>query len=345
MSEKKLTIAQIGAGRIGTMHAGLLAAHPRVGTMLIADAITAAAETLVGTLAGAGADVRTVALDDIFADGNPLGVDTVVITAATASHAPLLIRCAQAGLPVFCEKPIALDLTEAREAQAALNAAGVPHQIGFHRRFDAGYNRAKELLDAGELGELRRFHAMTSDQLPPPDEYLPGSGGLFRDCNVHDFDVLRWVTGQEVEEVYATGGQRGSAGFAAADDLSDSVAIVRLADGTIGSVHASRYNGQGHEVRLDLMGTKGSANVGLDNKVPMRSTEEGVDFPTEAPWVDYIERFLPCYEKELDNYLTVVLAGGPSPCTSDDAVAALVVAMACDLSRHENRVVKISEIV
>lgn len=339
VSDTPLKIAQLGAGRIGHMHARLLVAHPRVGSMVVSDAFPAAAEKLAAEIGG-----TTATNDEVFAEGNPLGIDAVVISAATSTHADLLTRCARAGLPVFCEKPIALDLTEARAAQKALDESGVAHQIGFHRRFDTGYNRAKALLDSGELGELRRFHALTCDQLPPPDEYLPGSGGIYRDCSVHDFDILRWITGVEVEEVYATGSQRGSAGFAAADDLADAVAILRFTDGTVGTLQTSRYNGQGHEVRLDLSGTKGSANVGLDEKVPMRSTEEGVTFPSQEPWADFIERFLPCYERELDHFLTVVLEGGESPCTSEDAVAALVIAMACDLSRHENRVVKISEI-
>lgn len=332
-------VALLGIGRIGIMHARLLAAHPLVERLVLADVDVDRAAQVARELGCESATVEAV-LDA----ENPLSLDGLVIATGTDTHADLLIAAATIGLPTYCEKPIALDLEQALVAQRALEAAQLPHHIGFQRRFDAGYTRAKELLEAGELGELRRFHAMTCDPQPPADRFIPGSGGIFLDCNVHDFDILRWVTGREVVEVYATGSARGSAAFAENNDFSDSVAVLTFDDGTVGSVHSSRYNGQGYEVRLDLMGTQGSANVGLDNKVPLRSVEDGVDFPPEAPWDDFIARFLPCYERELDHFLRNTMAGLPSACTAADAVEALKIALACNKSRDEHRPVKVSEI-
>ncbi|MDO5676152.1 MAG: Gfo/Idh/MocA family oxidoreductase [Propionibacteriaceae bacterium] len=338
--ERQYSVALIGTGRIGVMHARILRDHPLVGQLLLADAVPARAEAAAAELGCESASV-----EEIFAPGTPLRLDALIIATATATHAELLIRAAGAGIPTYCEKPLALDLGEARRALEALKAAALPHHIGFQRRFDDGYTRARQLLMDGDLGDLRRFHAMTCDQSPPPDEFIPGSGGIFLDCNVHDFDILRWVTGREVVEVYATGLARGSEAFEAHGDVTDAVAILTLDDGAVGTVHSSRHNGQGHEVRLDLMGSRGSANVGLDNKVPLRSVEGGVAFPPDAPWVDFIERFKPCYERELDHFLRNPVQGLPSACTAEDALEALRIALACKRSREEQRPVHLSEIV
>ncbi|RMB61647.1 Gfo/Idh/MocA family protein [Tessaracoccus antarcticus] len=334
------SLALLGIGRIGIMHARILAAHPLVERLVLADVDPQRAAQTAAELGCESALVEVVLDPD-----NPLSLDGLVIATGTDTHADLLITAATIGLPTYCEKPIALDLEQALAAQRALEEARLPHHIGFQRRFDAGYTRARQLLEAGELGELRRFHALTCDPQPPADRFIPGSGGVFLDCNVHDFDILRWVTGREVVEVYATGSARGSKAFAENNDFSDSVAILTCDDGTVGSVHSSRYNGQGYEVRLDLMGTQGSANVGLDNRVPFRSVEDGVEFPPEAPWDDFIARFLPCYERELDHFLRNTMVGLPSACTAGDAVEALKIALACNKSRDEHRPVRISEIL
>ncbi|MFV0429662.1 MAG: Gfo/Idh/MocA family oxidoreductase [Arachnia sp.] len=338
-TSSRFSLGLLGTGRIGTMHAGILANHAGLGRLVVADAD---AERAQSTAARFGCEAAEVA--QVLDPANPLALDGLIIATSTVTHADLLVAAARTGLPTFCEKPLALDLAEALRAQSALEAAGLPHHIGFHRRFDHGYRRARDLLRAGELGELHRFHALTCDQFPPSPEFVAGSGGIFRDCNVHDFDILRWLTGREVVEVYATGIARGHDVYAAHQDFSEAVAVLTLDDGTIGTVQASRYNGQGYEVRLDLMGTAGSANVGLDAKVPLRSVEAGTGFPTEAPWTDFIERFLPCYEREIDDFLTGPMLGSAGACTAADAVAALRIADACTRSAHENRPVRLDEI-
>lgn len=309
-----------------------------VGRLVLADVDQARAKSSAEAL---GCD--SAAVDAVFAPSNPLALDGLIIATGTSTHADLLVRAAKTGLPTYCEKPIALDLDEARRAKAALDEAALPH-IGFQRRFDDGYRRARDLLRSGELGELRRFHALTCDPFPPSPEFILGSGGIFRDCNVHDFDILRWVTGREVVEVYATGSARGDRAFAENNGLSDAVAVLTLDDGSVGTVHSSRDNGQGYEVRLDLMGTQGAANVGLDNKAPLRSVETGVEFPPDEPWFDFIDRFLPCYERELNHFVTQTMRGLPSACTADDAVEALRIALACIRSVETGRPVRIEEI-
>lgn len=335
----RYTIALLGVGRIGIMHARILRQHPLVHTLVLADVLPERAQKAAAEL-----ECVCAPLDEVLDPANPLGIDGLVIATATSTHADLLIRASELGVPTYCEKPIAMSLEESIRAQKAVEAAQLPHHIGFHRRFDVAYNRAKRLVETGELGEIRRFHALTCDQFPPADEFIPTSGGIFVDCNAHDFDILRWILGKEVVEVYATGSYRGRDIFAQAQDFSDAVVTLMFDDGTVGTVHSSRYNGQGYEVRLDLMGTKGSANVGLDNKAPLRSMEDGVNYPTEEPWYDFIERFKPCYEAELDHFLRNPMVGKPSACTAADAVEALRIALACNKSRDEKRPVKLEEI-
>ncbi|MFP7707598.1 Gfo/Idh/MocA family oxidoreductase [Trueperella sp. LYQ141] len=333
-------IALMGAGRIGSMHGFLLRAmQSRVESIVVCDTNTEKAELLAAQL-----DADVASSEQVYASGNPLGIDALVLATPTSEHAAGLIAAAQAGLPTFCEKPLAMDIESAQAACQAVEAAQLPHHIGFQRRFDVGYRRARQAVRDGALGEVHRFHMLTADQFPPDDAFIPTSGGIFRDCNIHDFDIIAWVTGQPVVEVYATGVTRGREVFAAYNDPSEAAAILTLADGTIGTVHASRYNGQGYDVRLDLAGTRGSVNVGYDARVPLVVMDDGVEFPPHAPWTDFIERFQPCYERELSAFLDMLDTHGPSPCTARDALAALYVAVACDLSRREHRPVRLEEI-
>lgn len=150
----------------------------------------------------------------------------MVITTATAAHAELIGRAARSGLPVFCEKPIAVDLQGTLNALAEVDAAGTVLQMGFQCRFDEGYSHERDALRSGRLGRLHTVRALTADQEPPPAAYLPPSRGIHRDCLVHDFDILRWVTGQEVAEVYATGSDAGPAMFREAGDVDTAVAAT-----------------------------------------------------------------------------------------------------------------------
>lgn len=334
-----LRVALLGAGRIGPMHGRILKSLDVVGDIVVADPIRERAEELAAELGGTVADES-----DIFTTDNPLGIDALVLASPTSVHAQQLIAAARAGIPTFSEKPLAMDIAAAREAVEVLEETGLPHHIGFQRRFDTAYDRARQARIDGDLGEVRRFHMLTADQFPPDDSYIPTSGGIFRDCNIHDFDIVCWVTGQDVVEVYATGSQRGRDVFAECDDLSEATAILTLADQTVGTVHSSRYNGQGYDVRMDVHGTAASANVGYDNKLPIRSMEDDVTYPPEEPWTDFIARFQPCYEKELIAFFEMVQGKRPSPCTARDALEALYVAVACDLSRREHRPVTIAEV-
>ncbi len=196
-----MRIGVIGTGRIGTIHANTLSRHRDVGSLILTDADAGRAQELAHRLG----ETAAPGVEEIFR----WGVDAVVITTATSAHAELIGRAARSGLPVFCEKPIALDLPGSLTAIAEVEAAGTVLQMGFQRRFDAGYTGAREAVRSGRLGRLHTVRALTSDQAPPDAAWLPLSGGLYRDTLIHDFDVLRWVTGREVTDVYAAGSDAG----------------------------------------------------------------------------------------------------------------------------------------
>ncbi|MFF1465117.1 Gfo/Idh/MocA family oxidoreductase [Streptomyces sp. NPDC058330] len=331
-----MRIGLIGTGRIGSFHAGVLGRHPGVDALVVTDPDAARA---AGVAERTGARAVASAADVLAA-----GVDAVVIASATAAHADLIGRAARAGLPAFCEKPIALDLVGTLGALDEVERAGSVLQLGFMRRFDAGYGAARAAVRGGALGRLHTVRTVTSDPAPPPADYLPLSGGLFRDCLVHDFDILRWVTGREVVEVYATGSDAGPPAFRDTGDVSTAAALLTLDDGTTATSTATRCNGAGYDVRMELAGERDQLAVGLDDRTPITSAEpEGPPAPAE-PWPGFLERFAPAYEAELDAFVRVVRGELANPCDGREALHALRVAEACERSRAERRPVPLAEI-
>ncbi|MFJ4715442.1 Gfo/Idh/MocA family oxidoreductase [Streptomyces sp. NPDC088785] len=331
-----MRIGLIGTGRIGTFHAGVLERYREVGSLVVTDVAPERAVALADRIGATAAP----SVDALFA----WGVDALVVTAATAAHAELIGRAARAGLPVFCEKPIALDLPGTLAALAEVEAAGTVLQLGFQRRFDAGYANAREIVRAGRLGRLHTVRAMTSDPAPPPAAYLPLSGGLYRDCLVHDFDALRWVTGREVVEVYAAGSDAGPAMFREAGDVDTAAVVLTLDDGTLATATATRCNGAGYDVRMELSGERDTVVVGLDDRTPVASTEPSGPPAADKPWPGFLERFAPAYEAELKAFVDVVRGVRRNPCDGWEALAALRVAEACEVSRRERRVVRVAEV-
>src|SRR6266545_2213433 len=252
-----MRVGLIGAGRIGAFHAATLRELPGVESLVIADADTGLARSVAERLGGGVEAAGSV-------DGAlSAGLDAVVIAAATPAHAELIHLALDAKLPVFCEKPVALDVAGTREVIAHVAASGVPLHVGFQRRFDAGYAAVREAVRSGQLGWLHTLRGCTCDPAPPHAAYIPTSGGIFRDCAVHDFDAIRWVTGREVTEVYATGANKGESFFAEAGDVDKATAVLTLDDGTLASVTCTRYNGAGYDVRLEACGSLGGAGGGL----------------------------------------------------------------------------------
>jgi myo-inositol 2-dehydrogenase/D-chiro-inositol 1-dehydrogenase len=329
-----LRIAIIGVGRIGLQHAQVVKDQSAVATLVLADNDTARAAQAAAEI---GAEYCGVA--EAFQ-----GVDGVVIATPTSTHAELLVKAAEAKLPTFCEKPVALDVPTTRAVIAAIKAGGAQVQIGFQRRFDAGYVAARAALRAGDLGEFRRAHMLTCDPQPPNPEFVPGSGGIFKDCGIHDVDALRWISGHEVVEVFAYGANRGAAFFAESQDVDEAAALLKLDDDTLATLQLSRYNGAGYDVRMEIAGTAGSRAVGLDAHTALVSAEPGVSFPDGQPHPAFYPRFHAAYTAELATFVRVAAGEIASPALADDALEALYVCEALGVSRAEGRPVRVDEI-
>jgi myo-inositol 2-dehydrogenase/D-chiro-inositol 1-dehydrogenase len=272
------------------------------------------------------------------------GLDALVIAAATDAHAALIVAAVEAGLPTFCEKPVAADVAGTRAVLEKVADADVPVHIGFQRRFDAGYVAARAAVESGELGWVHTLRAGTLDPAPPPAGYIATSGGFFRDCSVHDFDILRWVTGREVVEVYAVGANRGAEFFAEYGDVDAASALLTYDDDSFAHVAGTRYNARGYDVRLEVLGSQDSISVGLEERLPLRSVEPGVTFPTGVPYPTFMDRFRPAYVAELTAFTEVAAGLRPSPCTVADALETFFITEACELSRREHRPVTIDEV-
>jgi myo-inositol 2-dehydrogenase/D-chiro-inositol 1-dehydrogenase len=330
-----MRIALLGAGRIGQLHGRLVAAQPGVDEVIVYDVI---ADNAAQAAAAIGGRVAATVDEAIAA------ADGVLIAASTNMHATLTSRAIDAGKTIFVEKPLAFDLEETVALVDKAEAAGAVIQVGFQRRFDPAYVEAKRLLDSGELGTLYMVRLIAHDHTPPPDAYIPVSGGLFRDSSIHDFDALRWLTGQEVVEVYATGAVRNFPVFAKYDDVDTGACIFTLADGTIGSHAQTRHNPLGYDVRMEVVGSKDVVCVGLDGRTPIRSLEKDAPTMANPAWDSFLDRFEEAYRTELLAFLRVVRGEIASPCTARDAMQAMRIAVASTKSRLEHRPVRLDEV-
>lgn len=328
-------VGLVGAGRIGSYHARVLRGTDRVERLTVADADPGRARAVAGET---GAEWAADA-DEVLRRG----VDALVVAAATPAHAPLIHLALDAGLPCFCEKPIALDLetTDAVVEHAA--RVGTLLQMGFQRRFDPGYTAARETVVSGRLGRLYLVRMAGHDPAPPHEGYVPASGGIFRDLHIHDFDVLRWLTGREVVEVYADGSVLADEMFGRYGDVDTAAAVLRLDDGALAILSGTRHDPLGYDIRTELFGSGDSIAVGLDAQTPLRSVERGGPVPTDA-YRDFMHRFDAAYRLELQAFVDAAVDGGPSPCTALDARRALEIAVAADRSRAERRPVRIAEV-
>ncbi|MDH6515060.1 myo-inositol 2-dehydrogenase/D-chiro-inositol 1-dehydrogenase [Streptomyces sp. SAI-208] len=331
-----MRIGILGLGRIGAFHAETLSGLDVVDSLVLTDPFAEAAKSAADRFGGEVVDSPEALL--------AAGVDGIVVAAATDAHPGLILAGVEAGIPVFCEKPVAKHMSEGVEVLKAVQGSDVPIQIGYNRRFDTGFVNARAAVRSGELGKLHTVRSTTLDPAPPPAAYVAASGGIFRDCSVHDFDIIRWVTGREVVEVYAVGGNRGADYIKEAGDADTTGAILTLDDGTIAVVSNSRHNARGYDVRMEIHGFTDSIAVGLEDKLPLRSVEPGVTFPAGTPHDFFMDRFTAAYRAELTAFTEVVAGTRPSPCTVADALEAGWIAEACTLSLHEHRPVTIAEV-
>jgi myo-inositol 2-dehydrogenase/D-chiro-inositol 1-dehydrogenase len=325
--------AVIGAGRIGQIHAGNVVKNPAVTLAGVADALPEPAAALAQRL---GSRVLSVAeiLDD-------RSIDAVIIGSSTDTHADLIVRSAAAGKHIFCEKPVDLDLARARECGKAVEASAKVCQIGFQRRFDPTFAALKARLDAGEIGTPEALSIISRDPGAPPVDYLKRSGGIFKDMLIHDFDVFRWILGEEAESVYATGSCLVDPAIAReADDVDTTAVTLRTVSGRLCQIHTSRRAAYGYDQRFEVLGSKGLLQAG--NHRPTEVTAWGPDVvSTDKPEHFFLQRYQHAYAAELEHFVAVLTGKEKLRAGIVDGVKALELADAATRSWREGRVIKL----
>jgi len=328
-----IRMAVIGAGRIGQIHATNAARNPNVSLAGVADAVAEPAARLAAQL---GSQVVTV--EQIFADPT---VDAVLIGSSTDTHADLIQRAAAAGKHIFCEKPVDLDLNRARECEKAVVASGKSCLIGFQRRFDPTFAALKSRIEAGEIGTLEALSVISRDPGAPPVEYLQRSGGIFKDMLIHDFDIFRWIFGEEAETVYATASALTDPAIASQANDADTTAVtIRTVTGKLAQIHTSRRAAYGYDQRFEVLGSKGMLQAG--NHRPTEVIASGPDVVSaDKPEHFFLQRYERAYRAELDHFVAVLGGHEKLRVSIEDGVKALELADAATTSWRENRIVRL----
>ena len=268
MSEK-IRMGVIGVGRIGTLHARLLSEHPEVHLVSISDVDEARAKSMADTL-----DVGHYSRVPAETIAQPL--DALVIASSTDTHADLICQAARAGVHVFCEKPIDLTLPLIQKARAAVAEAGVKLQIGFNRRFDPDFGQGRQKIQDGSVGNIHLVRLTSRDPCPPPVSYIKTSGGIFLDMMIHDFDMARFLVGDEVDELYATADALVEPEIGRAGDLDTAVVTMRFRNGAICTIDNSRRAVYGYDQRAEVLGDRGCALTSHEHLNPGHFWDERV---------------------------------------------------------------------
>ena len=329
-----MRIGLLGVGRLGAAHAVTLRGLRDVDDIRIYDTDPARAKQVA-------AEVRATAVETI--EAALRDVDAAVIVTPTNTHASIIRSCLDAGIATFCEKPIAIGIAETKDIVAHVARTKGLLQVGFQRRFDAGYRRAKEELASGKLGPVYSFVMVSCDRLPPPDAYVATSGGQFKDQLIHDFDITHYLFGR-VAEVTATGSTLGAPQYEAMNDVSTSAVILKMDGGALGLLTAMRHNEAGYDIHVEIHAAKDTLAIGVDPRTPWRSVEGDAPALAGPPYPSFFVRFADAYKAELAHFLEFARGRADNPCTAADALEALRVAEAAGRSWRERRTVKVSEI-
>ncbi|WP_112322498.1 inositol 2-dehydrogenase [Oceanibium sediminis] len=311
-----IRIALLGCGRIGQVHARTLKALDAAQVTAVSDFLPEAAQRLAATL---GAEARETAA--IIASDD---VDAVVIGTPTDTHYDLIHAAAKAGKAIFCEKPVDLSSDRIGDCIRAVEQAGVPFMTAFNRRFDPSFATLQGRIAAGDIGDVELVTILSRDPSPPPAEYIKSSGGIFRDMMIHDFDMARFLLGEEPVEVHAMGSVLVDPAIGEAGDVDTAAVMLRTASGKICQISNSRRATYGYDQRIEVHGSKGllRAENKLENTVEL-ATEAGF---ARAPALNFfLERYEDAYRREMEHFITALSKGTPvSPSITDGLKAQLL---------------------
>jgi myo-inositol 2-dehydrogenase/D-chiro-inositol 1-dehydrogenase len=338
MSKQKLHFGIIGAGRIGRVHAETLAFRlPESRIVAITDIDREAAESVA-----ARCGIAKIARSSAEIIGDP-EIDAVLICSPTGTHSDLIVAAAQAGKHIFCEKPIAFSLAKIDHALEAVKAAGVQLQIGFNRRFDANFARVRHAVATGEIGTPSLMHIISRDPSPPPLSYIRSSGGIFLDMTIHDFDMARFLIGDEVEEIYTAAGVMVDPEIGQAGDLDTALIVMRFRNGVIGTIDNSRKAVYGYDQRVEILGSEGKIETG--NRYPNQAViSGGKSVYTDLPLNFFMERYTESFAAELQSFTQAVIEKRPTAVTGIDGRFPVAMALAARKSYDEHRPVRLEEV-
>ena len=319
-----MRVVLCGAGQIGAVHATSLSQAAAVSELIIADLDTARAAALAESVGA-----RATGLDEAFS----AAPDAVVIGVPTPAHAGLVRACIERRIPCFCEKPLAGELDESIDLVREVEAASARVQVGFMRRFDPALSELRALIAGGDVGRVHTIHVASHDHEPPPEAYVASSGGMFRDQLIHDFDMIRWVTGSEVDSAYATGAVRTIDFAEKYGDVDTCALVLRLAGGEFVLLAGTREDGRGEDVRMEVIGSRDSVAAGFNARTPLRLLDPvGVELGLE-PYGGAFDRFAAAFTAEIDHFLGYAQGRLENPCTPRDALNTMLVAVASEQSR------------
>ncbi len=335
----QVKIGIIGTGRIGQIHArNLCALIPSAKVVAVNDAVAESAHRCA-----AECGIENVVLDyqSIIASSN---VDAVVICSPTDTHANLIIEAAQAGKHIFCEKPISLGLAAIDQVLGEVEKAGVKLQVGFNRRFDPGFCHARQAVAAGRIGEPHLVRITSRDPEPPPIDYIKSSGGLFMDMTIHDFDMSRFILGEEISEVFAVGNARIDPAIKEVGDIDTAVITLTYRSGAYAVIDNSRQAVYGYDQRLEVFGSEGCIVVGN------RSPNEGTLYLRRAtesakPLYFFLERYKEAYLEEMRQFVHAIQNDTQPTVTGIDARIPVIIGLAAQQSVQQRRLVEVETLV
>jgi myo-inositol 2-dehydrogenase/D-chiro-inositol 1-dehydrogenase len=338
LTDKKLRIGIIGAGRIGRVHAETLAFRlPEAAPMVIADINTHAAAEVAQRCG-----IPRVAQNnqEIFDDDT---IEAVLICSPTETHADLVTQAARAGKHIFCEKPIDHSLSKIDLALREVTRSGVKFQVGFNRRFDANFARVRAAVAQGEIGTPHLLHIISRDPGPPPISYIRTSGGIFLDMTIHDFDMARFLVGDEVDSIYTAGSVRVDPEIGKAGDLDTVLIVLQFNNGVIGTIDNSRKAVYGYDQRVEILGSKGA--IATENRYPNQailSTNSAIQ--RDLPLNFFMDRYTESFVSEVQAFVHAVLKNTPTPVNGMDGRLAVVMGLAARKSYDEHRPVRLEEV-
>jgi myo-inositol 2-dehydrogenase/D-chiro-inositol 1-dehydrogenase len=334
-----LNIGIIGAGRIGKVHGESIQYHVK-NARVAAMADPFWTEESKKWAKEMGIPACYTDYHDIL---NDPAIDAVMICSSTQTHAPISIEAIQAGKHVFCEKPISQDLAQIKEVMEALKTSDVKYQVGFNRRFDHNFHAVRDAVVQGKIGDVHIVKITSRDPGAPPVEYVKVSGGMFLDMTIHDFDMVRYLTGSDVEEVYVNAAVLVDPEIGKAGDVDTAIVTMKLKNGALAVIDNSRKADYGYDQRAEVFGSKGQVAVANDSpSSAVISTNSGV--VSEKPLFFFLERYMESFSREVTQFTEAVLNNTPVPVSVNDGLQAVLIGIAAGKSLHEHRPVKLSEI-